>query len=375
MKILFGGGGTGGHLFPGIALSEEFARQSPGSRSFFLTSGRPFDARELSAAGLAFQVTPAVGLSRRNLFRLPRRTLSALRQAIRALHEFRPDVVVGLGGYASLAAVLAAWLERVPFVLLEQNAIPGKVTRIFAPLAWRIYLQWREAGRRLPGCATAHVGSPVRKEAGTAVRRDEARKRLGVPVDRFVVAILGGSQGARGLNEGIVRVLAGLNGQAKHLCILHQTGDVDRVWVASAYERLALNARVFAFERRMNLVYAASELAICRAGALTIQELACHRVPPILVPFPQAADGHQLRNARLLERAGAAWVVPQDSLSSGMILRILSRRDPLELEAKGKILAALFPSGAASSIVRDVRRLVGEFGEEEADPLGMRRPA
>lgn len=319
MKVIFAGGATGGHLFPGIAAAE--ALRERGAKVLFLCSSRPFDARELRRANFDFAPQPAVGLS---LKRLPGTVLGglrALRVAARAVSNFRPDLIVGLGGHPSAAALAVAAVRGIPYVLLEQNSIPGKVTRLFARGARRIYAQW-EFTRRYLGSRAVAIGSPLRSSLAP-LDREEARRALGIPAGKTVITILGGSQGAHRLNLAILGGASELNGESASLHLLHQTGPADREQAEIHYRSRGVSARVFDFEPRMDRVYAASDLVVCRAGALTLQELSFFRVPAVLVPLPTSADGHQQRNAELLARAGCALVRDEAALHAGFLRELL----------------------------------------------------
>jgi UDP-N-acetylglucosamine--N-acetylmuramyl-(pentapeptide) pyrophosphoryl-undecaprenol N-acetylglucosamine transferase len=264
-------------------------------------------------------------------------------------------LVVGLGGFPSAAPLLLAACAGIPFVLFEQNSVPGKVTRCFAPAARCVYLQWDAARRFLGGARTKTVGSPLRAEF-SRVDRSRARSALGIPHEKSVLCILGGSQGARKLNKLITRAAAHLNGQSDRWHILHQTGAKDLEGTLQAYRSMGVSAHVFDFERRMDLVYAAGDLFVCRAGALTLQELSYYSSPVVLVPLPTSADGHQERNAEILQSAGCAWVRSEASLDSGflrdLVLSYESNRE--EFSRRGECLRRFFRHDGRDVITVDV---------------------
>ncbi|MBI2900748.1 MAG: UDP-N-acetylglucosamine--N-acetylmuramyl-(pentapeptide) pyrophosphoryl-undecaprenol N-acetylglucosamine transferase [Planctomycetes bacterium] len=316
--ILFAGGGTGGHLYPGIALA-----QSLSGRRLFLCTERPFDRSALDAARLPYRVLPSPRLSPS----FPVRFGRAVAESLRALREFRPDVLVGLGGYGSVPPVAAAMLLGIPYVLLEQNIRPGKANRALAPMAARVYAQWRET--RLPGRVVA-AGSPIRPGL-RRIPKSQACARLGLDPDRPTVLVLGGSQGAGALN-------------ALDL-------DVQTIRITGR-GRTARGTVVLEYLDEMELAYSAADLAVSRAGALAIAELACFGLPTVLVPYPHAADDHQRANARAL--GDAVWVVEESEI--GRIAEIVAKlvsADP-EVHNRGRALQRFARPEAARTIAEDL---------------------
>lgn len=287
----------------------------------FLCSSKPFDARELKRAEIDFCPLPAVGLSLKRFHRTLAGGLTSIGVAYQVVGRFRPDLVVGLGGYPSAAPLAVARALRIPYVLMEQNTIPGKVTRLFASGAKRIFLQWDYTRRYLgPSMRRARtIGSPLRSGL-KPLGREEAREELQIPRCAIVISILGGSQGAHRLN---MSVLEGLDKLDDDLFVLHQTGASDRAAAEEKYRACGMAARVFEFEPRMDRVYAASDLVVCRAGALTLQELSFYRVPAVLVPLPTSADGHQKLNADILQRSGCALVRDEAALHAGFLRELV----------------------------------------------------
>lgn len=302
-RVLIAGGGTGGHLFPGIAVADELARRC-GAEVRFVGSSHGIERTAVPRAGYPVELLPMRGLRRegvagmlRAAWRIPWSFVAALR----LLGRFRPQLVVGVGGYASFPAVVAAFLRRVPIVLLEQNASPGAATRVLAPLAHRVCVSFPQTKAAL-GERAVLTGNPVRgAAAGSAA---DAASRIEDRPARILV--FGGSAGAHHLNEVVPEALARLE---MPLDVVHQTGVADRAAVAAAYERLAVPAAVHAFIDDMVGEYRRADLVVCRAGATTIAELTALGVAAILVPFPFAAGDHQRLNGQALVDAGAAWMI------------------------------------------------------------------
>ena len=301
---MIAGGGTGGHLFPGIAVAEAARRRDPATPLLFVGSGRGIEARVVPGSGFDLELLPGAPLRGRpvagKLAALG--ALGAATVRARALvMRFAPDVVIGLGGYASAPAVLAARSRRIPVVLLEQNAKPGMTTRFLARLADRVCVSFPETA-----CGFAPGQAVV---TGNPVRTFPAPPTAAAPRPGLTIAIVGGSAGAHRRNEAGPALRAAL-ADVPGLRVVHQTGSADETAVRDAYARTgAADVDVRAFIADMGAVYAAADVIVCRAGATTIAELAAQGLPAIFVPYPHAADDHQRANAETLVRAGAARMV------------------------------------------------------------------
>jgi UDP-N-acetylglucosamine--N-acetylmuramyl-(pentapeptide) pyrophosphoryl-undecaprenol N-acetylglucosamine transferase len=233
---------------------------------------------------------------------------------VRALLRFRPNVVVGLGGYGSVAPVACAAVLRAPCVLLEQNVVPGRANRWLSHLASEVACQWADSASYFPRRDKVRVtGNPIRAAVGR-MARERAARELGLDPSRPTLLVMGGSQGARPLNDLVVAGLAFFEA-ARPIQFVHLAGRADRGRVAAAYEQYNLRATVLGFLQDMSLAYSACDLALSRAGGTSIAELTALGVPSILVPYPHAADDHQRANARVLEYHGAAVLLDQESLS------------------------------------------------------------
>jgi len=314
-RVLIAGGGTGGHLFPGIAVANEIQRRY-GAEVRFVGSSYGIERTAVPRAGFAVELLPIRGVRReglagivRALWRIPWSLVTALRLMLR----FRPQLVIGVGGYASFPAVLTAFSCRVPIVLLEQNASPGAATRVLAPLARRVCVSFPQTKQAL-GARAVVTGNPVRGGAAArsaATGGPAADPAAGARHTRILV--FGGSAGAHRLNEVVPEALARV-GQA--LDIVHQTGAAERDAVAAAYQALGVPAAVHAFIDDMVAEYRRADLVVCRAGATTIAELTALGVAAILVPFPFAAGDHQRLNGQALVDADAAWMILDRELSA-----------------------------------------------------------
>jgi len=350
------GGGTGGHLFPGLAVARELERLAE-AEVMFIGSGRPLEVDVLSRAGYALETIRVAGLMGRGplaklsvLIRLP----GAALRAGRILTKFGAELAVGLGGYSAGPVGLAAGRRKVPLVLLEQNVMPGRTTKWLSRRAVRIFTSFAETSRVLGEAKCVLTGNPVRAEVAAAAGAPR-------PVDgRFHLLVFGGSQGARAINQALAQAAAALGGAADHLAIVHQTGPGQTAEVEAAYARAGLRAEVHEFIHDMAAAYVLADLAVCRAGATTLAELSAAGVPAILIPYPFAAAGHQEQNARALAGAGAAEMILQNDLTGpGLAEAILALSDDRErLAAMARAARERGRPEAARRIAEECLRVV-----------------
>ncbi len=314
MRIVLAGGGTGGHLFPGIALAQALVRREPTLEPWFLCTDRPIDERNLKRYGFPYQVVPRQrfkGLRRGGLAAVPE-LARGWHQAWKHVSRLRPAAVVGLGGYGLVGPALAAALRGIPLVLLEQNVVPGRAVRACSRFARRVCGQWDVTGLRFagrPGLYEA-TGNPLREEL-KPVPRDEALRELDLSADKRTLLIMGGSQGATGVDGIVLRHGEGLKDLAARVQVIHLTGADNEATVRSHYAALGVQARVFPFFERMTLAYSAADLALARAGGTAIAEMSSYGIPMLLVPYPHAADRHQHANALEAAKQKAGFCQPE----------------------------------------------------------------
>jgi UDP-N-acetylglucosamine--N-acetylmuramyl-(pentapeptide) pyrophosphoryl-undecaprenol N-acetylglucosamine transferase len=325
LRVLFAGGGTGGHLFPGIEVARALVEALPGSSCVFCGAGREAERRALEGTPFRHEVLPAAALPR-GPWRFPG-FLAALFRSLRAafarVREIGPDIVVGLGGYASAAPALAAALTGRPVLLLEQNAVPGKANRLLARLARAVFVPWEDAAEGLPrGARVEAVGNPVRRSVLEEIA--DARERLGLLPSLPTLLVMGGSQGAQGLNRAVLESVNAFAARREALQVIHLAGGEDAPALARAYEAAGVRAHVAPYLARMEIAYSASDFALARAGGTSIAELACRGIPAALVPFPAAAEDHQRRNAEAAARSGGAIVIPEAALAGEGVRRVLA---------------------------------------------------
>lgn len=343
MKVVFAGGGTGGHVYPGVTVARTLLERDPGTKVVFVGTRKGLEADVIPREGFDLSTIEVAGFRRRLS---PDTLLTAFRackgfiQSLAILRCEKPDVVVGTGGYVSGPVVLAAWILGIPTLIHEQNALPGVTTRVLSRVASAVAVTYPESARYLARKPRVVVtGNPVRKSILTADRREGARA-MGLDPGRPTLLVFGGSQGARAINEAMVATLPDLLARHRDLQVIHQTGRRDHAWVVAELEARGVDRKrlprlvVEPYLYEMDMAMACADLVVSRAGAISIAEITARGLPAVLIPFPGAAEGHQERNARALEAAGAAVVILQSELR-GDVLRdtveaLLGDRDRLE---------------------------------------------
>ncbi|MGQ0714077.1 MAG: UDP-N-acetylglucosamine--N-acetylmuramyl-(pentapeptide) pyrophosphoryl-undecaprenol N-acetylglucosamine transferase [Gemmatimonadaceae bacterium] len=367
MRILFAGGGTGGHLYPGLAIARAVQRIDPNARPYFVGTRRGIEREVLPASGFPHQLLDLHPFYRARPWE-NWRTLVGLGRAWRGIsaiaREERPAVVVGTGGYAAAATCAWAAAHQVPVVLQEQNAHPGITARLIARFATEIYLGVAEAARWLrpkKGAWMVETGNPIEPAPSPRPARDVARRAWQFPADARVLLIIGGSQGARAINEIVAKWID--RDVPDELHIIWATGR----GAFAQFSRLeSSRVRVRPYLSPIADAYAAADLALARAGALTIAELSAWGIPALLVPLPTAAADHQTANARTLSASGAAREIRQPELTVDRLDREVRALldDPSRLEAMARVTASRGRPDAADTIARRVLALAraGENG-------------
>lgn len=320
MKWLIAGGGTGGHLFPGIALAEEARTRHPGNEVFFVGTQHGLETRIIPREGYRLELVEVTGLKGKGPMRLVKglmRIPRAMFQAFRILRRERPHVVIGVGGYASGPVVLMAALMGIPTAVQEQNALPGFTNRVLGRFVRAVFVAFKEAEPFFPSRKVHLLGNPIRR----ALLDNFLQPKL--PSPKFTLLVTGGSQGAHRLNMVILEAMAKLGELARTFTVIHQTGRNDREQAAKRYEELGIDAEVTEFIDDMPKAYARSDLVVCRAGAATLAEVTVARKAAVLVPFPFAADNHQEVNARSLVDAGAALMFREAELDGAKLAAVI----------------------------------------------------
>lgn len=321
MKVIIACGGTGGHLFPGLAVAEALTSRQHQVR--LLVSDKAVDQTALAAltissgpSAVGVQAVSAIGLGgSRQLIRFCYRLVRSTKHCADVCDEFKPDAVLGMGGFTSAPAVLAARWRRTRTLIHESNAVPGKANRLAGRFADHVAVGMADCARFFGRKPVTVTGTPIR----SALRRGKvagAHEQLGLERDRLTVLVVGGSQGAHAINEAMAGALPRLDEWKERTQFVHLSGTRDEPFLRAAYEENGHVAKVMRFCNQMELAYSAADLVVGRSGAATLTEIAAFGLPSILVPFPHAASNHQLCNARVFERAGAARLVEQAQLSN-----------------------------------------------------------
>jgi UDP-N-acetylglucosamine--N-acetylmuramyl-(pentapeptide) pyrophosphoryl-undecaprenol N-acetylglucosamine transferase len=317
MKIIIAGGGTGGHLFPGVAVAEEFIKRDGSARILFAGTRHGIEARVIPKEGYQIRFLKAEGMVGRSVFRKIKAAflfLVSIFQAMRIISSERPDIVIGVGGYASAGMVLAAHIRGIDTVIMEQNSVPGFANRFLGRFAGAVAVTYQESFSFFDRDRTYLTGNPVRKSilAGQTV---DAGSSVYSRRDRFNVLVFGGSQGAHAINSAIMAALHYLLDLRQSIHFIHQTGERELKAVTDAYTQLGFSGKVEPFIYRMPDAYAAADMVISRAGATTLAEVTATGKAVVLIPYPFAASNHQEFNARKLEDMGAAVVITERQLN------------------------------------------------------------
>ena len=354
MRAVIAGGGTGGHVIPALAIAREL-RESFRAEVLFVGTARGLENRLVPAAGFELRLIEVGALNRVSLAtRL--RTLTALPRAILAssqiLGQYRPDVVVGVGGYASGPGMLAAALRSLPTLVFEPNVVPGFANRVVAPMVTMAAVHFEPTAHYFRRALV--TGVPVRREFFLVPPYSE-------PGHKPTLLVFGGSQGASALNLVMLESLPSLQQQIPGLHIIHQTGERDYNEAQGAYLRAGISAEVYPFIDDMPGVFARADLLVCRSGASTVAEVTAAGRPAVVVPFPKAADDHQLRNAEALSGAGAAELVVEAELSSERLVQTLKSlfSDRARLMRMAHAARNLAHPRAAQEIAELAARLAG----------------
>ncbi len=363
--ILFAGGGTGGHVYPAIAIADAVKCLAPAAQVIFAGTRERVEWEAVPRAGYAIQPVTAAGIQRsltaRNLA-VPLKLVKGLLQSWRLVSGYRPHVAVGTGGYVSAPVLAAAALRGTPIVLQEQNAHAGWTNRLLALSAREIHIAFAEARRHLPAAKCVLSGNPTRAALAQATRA-EGRAYFGVPEGAHVLFAFGGSLGSEAPNEAL---------RAHHRTLLEESsggGEVHVLWQTGPryYERLRAQVEehprlhLMAYVERMDLAYAAADLALCRAGAITCSELMVTQTPAVLVPSPNVAEDHQTKNAESMAREGAALLLPEAALHVRLVPIVQTLlADAARRQQMAEAAARLARPDAADRIAHSILRIAAD---------------
>jgi UDP-N-acetylglucosamine--N-acetylmuramyl-(pentapeptide) pyrophosphoryl-undecaprenol N-acetylglucosamine transferase len=354
MRAILAGGGTGGHVIPALAIAQQLQKDYAAD-VLFVGTARGIENRLVPAAGFPLRLVQVGALKNVSLatrlktsFDLPR----AVWDSRRILSEFRPDIVIGVGGYASGPTMLAALLSRIPTLVFEPNFVPGFANRLVAPLVSGAAVHFAETGRYFRRCEV--TGVPVREAFFQIAKQNPVNAKP-------TLLVFGGSQGAHAINQVVMDSVADLRQRVPGIHIVHQTGERDYNDAEAAYAKLGDSVEVYRFIDDMPALFARAALLICRSGASTVAEVTAAGKPAVFVPFPRAADDHQKRNAEALERAGAAVMLEEPKLNRESLVEtvgsLLSQAS--RLEKMGDAARQLSHPNAARDIAAMAARLAG----------------
>ncbi len=354
MRAILAGGGTGGHVIPALAIAQEL-QKAYDAEVLFIGTARGIENRLVPAAGFPLQLIEVGALNRVSLVTRLRTALGlpvAIWDSRRILSEFQPDVVIGVGGYASGPAMLAAIMKGIPTLAFEPNVVPGFANRLVARWVSAAAVHFEETAQYFRHGEV--TGVPVRQAFFEIAARNE---QSGPPT----LLVFGGSQGAHAINQAVIQCLPELAAQVPEIHIIHQTGEPDYNDAQAAYQRVKISAEVYPFINDMPAFFARSDLLLCRSGASTVAEITAAAKPAVFVPFPRAADDHQRVNAQALERAGAGVVLEETKLDRVWLVETLSTllADPPRLRRMSALARRLAHPNAARDIAQMVARLAG----------------
>ena len=357
LRVVIACGGTGGHLFPGVAVAEELQRR--GHDTMLLVSQKQIDQTALRGRDdLKAHALPAIGwpgLFTPRVFTFFWRLWQTQRQCKALFRDYKPAAVLGMGGFTSAVPLWSAREHGIPALIHESNAVPGRVTRLVARMVDKVLVGFRKCADVLRGAACVVTGTPVRSSLKT-VPREEAAARFGLDPKLKTVLVTGGSQGAQGINRVVCETLPRWDDHRDSWQFVHLTGEADEGWVVDAYRRQNFKVMVQAFSSEMADLYSLSDLVISRSGASSLTELSHYHLASILIPYPSAADDHQTANARIYEDAGAAVLHRQEELSpeilDASVRRLLG--DEERLSGMKKAAGSLGVPDAAARVANEL---------------------
>ena len=356
-------GGTGGHLFPGLAVAETLHER--GHEVLLFVSEKEIDATALAAhPEFRSEKLPSIGmptiLVSPAFIRFLRRCVESYRQCSAIYRRYRPSVVLGMGGFTSTAPIIAARMRHLPCFIHESNAIPGRANRLAAKFASRVLLGFEDCRANFPGVDCIVTGTPVRRNLGNPLERSVAAKLFGLDPSRPILLVTGGSQGAGGINQALFRTAPLLAHTG--LQIIHITGKNDDRLAAANYQRDEIPHFVAPFHHHMEELYSCADLVISRAGASSLSELSLFGLPSLLIPYPHATDDHQRVNAEISVRAGASVMAAEKEIVPEVFAATISNllQDPARRAGMSDAAKRLTPGSAAANVADVMERAVRE---------------
>jgi UDP-N-acetylglucosamine--N-acetylmuramyl-(pentapeptide) pyrophosphoryl-undecaprenol N-acetylglucosamine transferase len=352
MNIVIAAGGTGGHLFPGLAVGEVLLKR--GHAVMLIISEKEIDALATQGRNeFRIERVPGVGIQSKSpiaLVKFVMRFKAGLDQVKALYRDFQPHAVLGMGGFTSTAPILAGRSRKIPTFVHESNAIPGKANKLNAKLVTRVLVGFEECATHFPAGKCTVTGTPIRTSLTTRLDKAKALAAFGFPQSRVTLLVMGGSQGAHGINQALINALPQLSG--KPVQVIHLTGKQDEQFMRESYAKAGVTAFVAAFHHRMEEAYSAADFTIARSGAASLTELSHFALPGILIPYPHAAEDHQTFNAKIFERAGAATLLQERETTGETLAKKLLwfLDDSARLAAASARCGELAPKDAAERV-------------------------
>ena len=368
MKIVIAGGGTGGHLFPALAVGEVLRER--GHEVMIFISEKDIDALATKdRTEFRFEKLPSIGMPRvfsPAILGFLKRFYDGLSPVRKLYKKFAPDAVLGMGGFTSTAPILAGRLRKIPTFVHESNAIPGKANKLNARMCDAVLLGFGECAKFFPRSRCEITGTPIRKSLADAksqnlqITREQALAEFGLDPQRRTLLVMGGSQGAHGINEALIKALAELRDLP--LQMIHLTGAQDEQLATANYRRENIPAFVAAFCHKMEMAYIAADAAISRSGAASLSELSFFGLPSLLIPFPHAAENHQALNAEIFQKNGAAIVLDQTAVTAETLAKSVREilENPSRLQTMSAAAKKLAPENASARVADVIENAVLE---------------
>lgn len=356
MRILIVSSGAGGHLFCGLNIAEEIKIRHPEIVIYFLGANNKLAKKIVTGRGFDFYGIYTGGLCKKDILGVMDflfKQIIGVIQSAGIFLKIRPNVVLSTGGFVSLGAVFWSKIFKRQCLVHEQNTVPGKANKMAAYFADKILVTFENTKDIFKGKKCVVTGMPVRFDE--TIQKATAREKLGLDKYKFTVLFMGGSMGAHKINEVAISMLSGISEQFQ---FIHLTGNNDFDWVKSAYKKYNFNSHVEKFSTNMNLIYSASDLVVCRAGSGTLSEITYFGLPSILIPYPHSADKHQYKNAEVLEKNKAAFMISEESLSSDKLIDLINRIANSEFSGMAEKSKSLAKPEAASIIVDEIMKMV-----------------
>jgi UDP-N-acetylglucosamine--N-acetylmuramyl-(pentapeptide) pyrophosphoryl-undecaprenol N-acetylglucosamine transferase len=366
MNIVIAGGGTGGHVFPALAVARELTRHMPGTRITFIGTARGIEARIIPKEGFDIKFIKSEGLVGKSILKTIGAALRipwSILDAYRILKGIRPELVCGVGGYSSGPVVLCAKVMGIPTIILEQNTLPGLTNKILSRFVDSIAVTYHESIKYFPQEKTCLTGNPVREEILHG-ERERGCNTFSLERDRFTIFVFGGSLGARRINSAVAESLVHLNPLKDKVQFLHQTGDKDSEEMKKTYHAHGFKGTVLPFTHEMADAYAVADLIISRAGATTLSEITACGKAAVLVPYPYAAGNHQETNARKLWDIGAAQLILDKDLNGKTLAEMIRYliEDPEAISEMERTCKSLGSTDATKKIVGIMMGLLKKKG-------------